>query len=123
MKRLPIWIAAFALIAAASTSASPACRTSGRFSIASAGPWPMGLTTASGKPCSSSYQLNFPGTHLYIASNPEHGRVALREGGHYTYVPAAGYRGADMFTLKLCGRIAGAQAESCTDLKYAVTVE
>lgn len=123
MKRLLLWIMTVACIAMMSVPASAVCRTSGRFSIASSGPWRMGMTVTSGKPCSSSYQLNFPGTHLYIASNPDHGRLSLREGGHYTYVPTAGYRGADTFTLKLCGRIQGGQTESCTDLKYVVAVE
>ncbi len=123
MKRLLLSIIAVACIAATSTPASAVCRTSGRFSIASSGPWPMMMTVTSGTPCSSSYQLNFPGTHLYVAGNPDHGRLLLREGGHYTYLPTSGYRGADTFMLKVCGRIQGGQTKSCTDLKYAVTVE
>ena len=111
MKRLLLWSMAVACIAVTATPALAVCRTGGRFSIASSGPWPMEMTVTSGKPCSSSYQLNFPGTHLFIASNPDHGRLSLREGGHYTYVPTSGYRGADTFMLKVCGRIQGGQTE------------
>lgn len=122
MKRLPFVLIVIAL-SALCTPASAACTRYGRFSISSAGPWPVSITVKAGTSCEGSYQLNFPGTHLYIVSNPGHGRVSLREGGHYTYVPASGYRGADRFTLKLCGRVQGGPTESCTDLNYSVAVE
>lgn len=103
--------------------ASASCSTSGRFYITSPGPWPVYLTVSSGDVCDRTFSLGFPGTHLFIVSNPSHGRLSLRQGGHYTYAPVAGYRGADAFTLKLCGRAQGGPTESCTDLNVSVAVQ
>ena len=122
MKR-SLFILVIIALSALSAPASAACTRRGTFNISSAGPWPVVMTVSAGTSCEGSYQLNFPGTHLYIVSNPGHGRVSLREGGHYIYTPAAGYRGADSFMLKLCGRIQGGATESCTNLQYSVTVE
>jgi hypothetical protein len=109
-------------LSAAATPAS-ACTASGRFYITSPGPWPIYLVVSQGEVCDRTFSLGFPGTHLYIVSNVSHGRLSLRQGGHYTYAPAAGYRGADAFTLKLCGRAQGGPTESCANLNVSVAVQ
>jgi hypothetical protein len=81
------------------------------------------MTVNSGSECGGTFgaggRIVFK--RLYLVTRPQHGTVALREGGHYHYVSAAGYRGSDSFMLRVCGSVNG--HDRCANLQYAVSVE
>lgn len=92
--------------------------------MSSEGPWPFSLTVDSETRCANRNFRSF-GTAVFKRLNalelPSHGKVELREGGHYSYTPAEGYRGKDRFVLQICGETAGVL--QCSKLSYDVTVE
>jgi len=99
------------------------CSRAGRFSLTSAGPWPMRLRALEGEACNANFRSYGPMIYrrLYLVSSPQHGNIQLIEGGRYRYSAQAGYRGADSFMLRVCGTQNG--YEGCADLQYAVTIE
>lgn len=99
-------VLAVALTAIAGPVSATECFGSGTYHLTSAGPWPMTIATAPGSSCSRT--LYSGGTMSYkrllLVSGPEHGTISVKEGGYYTYTPAAGFRGIDHFQLRLCGK-------------------
>lgn len=89
-----------------------------------AGTWSRTMVAQSGAPCGGTFMAGGGATfkRLYLIAGPHHGRVVLQEGGHYHYMSAAGYHGADSFTLRVCG-IGGGGRQGCGNLQYSVTVQ
>jgi hypothetical protein len=58
---------------------------------------------------------------LFLVSPPAHGKIRLREGGHYIYSTPSGYKGPDAFTLRVCGT--EDNEPGCATLKYSVTID
>ena len=102
--------------------AHAACEIHGGFHLTSAGPWPYTLATNAGETCGRGFRAlgEFVFKRLYLLKPPQHGRVTLREGGTYAYAPASGYRGSDVFALRICGLERG--HEGCAELQFTVTV-
>lgn len=100
------------------------CLVSGNAFNFTGGPWSRSMTVNAGSECGGTFgaagRVVFK--HLYLVTPPQHGTVALREGGHYHYAAKAGYRGADDFMLRVCG-IGWGGRERCANLHYAVTVQ
>jgi len=99
------------------------CVRSSSFHLTSEGPWNGAITTSSGKPCGGSFRAGGPirFKRLYLATPPQNGTVSLREGGYYSYQSKPGYRGPDVFMLRICGT--EQTAEGCANVRYSVTVE
>jgi len=93
-----------------------------RFHFTSAGPWSGTISTSAGKPCGGSFHSggNTVFRRLNLLRSPQHGSIALRQGGYFTYTPATGFRGSDSFQLQVCGK--EGTIEGCADLNYAATV-
>jgi hypothetical protein len=83
----------------------------------------MQLQARSGEACTAYFRAggNMSFKRLLLVSAPQHGSIALREGGYYAFSAQAGYRGRDSFTLRICGTEAG--SDGCADLQYTVTIE
>jgi len=88
------------------------------------GEWSRSMMASSGKPCGGTFRATGRTMfkRLYLTANPKHGRVVLQQGGYYHYTSAAGYRGSDSFSLRVCG-IGPSGAETCGNLHFSVTVE
>jgi hypothetical protein len=93
------------------------------FNFSSPGPWTYSMKVSPRKPC--GHHFHSPPTvafkRLYVATQPLHGSIILRQGGHYAYVSKADYRGADAFALRICGSERG--ADKCITLQFSVRVE
>lgn len=111
-----------ALIVLAPVQAAAACSSNGRFRFDGDGVWPFYLNVDAGRPCTRTFTSRGATVfrRLNLMEPPRHGRISLREGGYYTYVPDAGYAGPDGLVLQVCGATSG--HEGCATLKVEVTV-
>lgn len=93
-----------------------------RFHFTSQGPWGGSIATATGTPCTGNFRSggNTVFKRLNLLRAPLHGSIALRQGGYFTYTPAAAFRGSDSFQLQVCGK--EGTIEGCADLHYTATV-
>lgn len=116
----------FALIAtAAMTSAAAAdCRIiAGRFSLSQNTSVSTTGVSTKGAACGMNF-AKFSSGHfssVTVASRPSHG--ALREFGamSFVYKPAAGFKGVDRYSLRICGT--DPAGSGCATVTYAITVE
>jgi hypothetical protein len=119
-----IWFMGVSLFVLTSTAeALPGCSVRGQFRLTSEGPWTRFMDLESGGTCGNSFR-SFGAMfykRLYLLTPPQHGKVVLREGGHYRYFSQAGYHGSDQFMLRICGNTSG--FEGCANLQYQVKVE
>ena len=122
MKLSAVLILGCAWVVALCEARAAECVTRTRFHFTSPGPWGSSLGTGVGKPCSGSFRSggNTTFKRLNLLKTPEHGTISLRQGGYFTYTPAAGYRGPDSFQLQVCGK--EGTIEGCADLHYTAQV-
>jgi hypothetical protein len=80
-------------------------------------------TSIGGGECVNSFVAQSPAsfTSASIAGNPSNGK--LDQTGHYEfkYQPRAGFKGADKYTIQICGK--GPTGSGCSRLTYQVSVE
>ena len=99
-----------------------ACAHSFKFSLTTEGPWPAYGRTRKNTACTSWFLSGGATVYkqLYLAEKPQHGSVGLKQGGYFTYSPAADFVGADRFLLRVCGTID--RQEGCSNLAFNMTV-
>ena len=111
------------------TAMAKHCTISSPFNLTSEGPWPATGTVRSDGYCDKGFRIGggmryhagvMMFKRLYLASPPSHGRIMLREGGHFRYTPNKNYVGTDKFTLRICGLINN--TESCANLEHTMNV-
>lgn len=97
-------------------------RVSGRYHLTSPGPWDMTTSTGAGQECRGAFHSfgNVVFEKLYLVAPPKSGKVRLQSGGYYYYQPNAGFRGDDVFRLRICGTEGG--FKGCTDINMRVVV-
>lgn len=105
-------------------TADAACLHSGYFKLSSEGPWYMSLTVQPGSKCENKKFLStataFSKLNAYVL--PEHGKLALIEGGKFSYRPVSGFKGEDYFQLEVCGQLSSG-GTGCAKLDYHVDVQ
>jgi Big-like domain-containing protein len=124
-----MWRLAFlALVALACTNANFAakiCDRRGGYHLSRDGNYPMFIRTRAGTTCEATFSnvsgSNLTFKRLFLVTRPVHGKINLREGGYYIYSAPSGYRGADTFTLKVCGT--ENNQSGCATLQYSVTID
>jgi hypothetical protein len=83
----------------------------------------INLTTI-GKPTTGNVLTNDVGTGLTVTTtpvlNPAHGTVSLSPNGTYTYTPAAGYSGTDIFKYKVCDNLI---PQKCDTALVTITIQ
>jgi hypothetical protein len=105
--------------------AAQICDRRGSYHLSHDGNYPMFIRTHAGTSCEATFSnragsdLTFK--RLFLVTPPVHGKINLREGGYYIYSAPSGYRGADTFTLKLCGT--ESNKPGCATLNYSVTID
>lgn len=115
--------AAACLVMLQPASAADECwRVGGRYSLTSPGPWDMTSATDAGRECRGAFHSfgNVIFEKLYLVAPPKSGKVRLQSGGYFYYQPSAGYRGDDVFRLRVCGTEGG--FKGCTDINMRVLV-
>jgi hypothetical protein len=80
-------------------------------------------TSTKGSACSHRFWVN--GTQYYtsgaITSRPSHGTLTQSGMLNFRYQPASGFKGADRYSLKICGKDGG--GSGCATITYNITVE
>jgi hypothetical protein len=117
---------AFIVIACANTShAAQICDRRGGYHLSYDGKFPMFIRTRAGTTCEATFSnvsgSNLTFKRLFLVTPPARGKINLREGGYYIYSAPSGYKGADTFTLKVCGT--ENNKPGCATLKYSVTID
>jgi Big-like domain-containing protein len=121
-----VTLLAFVTLACTSaTDAAQICDRRGGYHLSSDGNYPMFIRTRAGSTCEATFS-NVSGSdltfkRLFLVTPPAQGKINLREGGYYVYSAPSGYRGADTFTLKVCGT--ENNKPGCATLNYSVTIE
>jgi hypothetical protein len=119
-------IGLFALMAwAATTSAALAdCSRFGvRFHFSQNESVSTSGTSTKGSACTHRFWVN--GTSHYtsgaIAARPSHGTLTQSGMLNFRYQPASGFKGADQYSLKICGKDGG--GSGCATVTYNITVQ
>jgi hypothetical protein len=60
-------------------------------------------------------------TSISIASRPGHGTLSQVDGSRFRYKPAAGFKGADHYSIRVCG--SDNAGSGCATITYNITVE
>ena len=60
-------------------------------------------------------------TSTTIAARPSHGTLTQVDGSRFRYKPAAGFKGVDRYSFKLCGT--SNAGSGCATLTYNITVQ
>jgi len=60
-------------------------------------------------------------TSTSIAARPGHGTLTQMDGSRFRYKPAAGFKGIDRYSFKVCGT--SNAGSGCATLTYSITVE
>ncbi len=80
-------------------------------------------TSTKGSACTHRFWVN--GTSHYtsgaIASPPGHGKLIQSGMLNFRYQPSSGFKGADRYSLKICGRDGG--GSGCATITYNIMVE
>jgi len=80
-------------------------------------------TSTKGSACSIGFRAG--GTTHYtsgaIAARPSHGTLAQTAALNFVYRPAAGFKGVDRYSLRVCGT--DRAGSGCATLTYNITVE
>jgi hypothetical protein len=121
-------LASLAFMILACTNAGHAAQTCDRrggYHLSYDGNYPMFIRTRAGTSCEATFSnvsgSNLTFKRLFLVTPPARGKINLREGGYYIYSAPSGYRGADSFTLKVCG--SENNKPGCATLNYSVTID
>src|SRR6185312_5601213 len=121
-------LASLAFMILACTNAGHAaqiCDRRGGYHLSYDGNYPMFIRTRAGTSCEATFSnvsgSNLTFKRLFLVTPPARGKINLREGGYYIYSAPSGYRGADSFTLKVCG--SENNKPGCATLNYSVTID
>lgn len=124
MKSTTCALAALAcLLTIGQANAADECwRVGGRYHLTSPGPWDMTAATEGGRECRSTFHSfgNVIFERLYLVAPPKSGKVRLQSGGYFYYRPNTGFRGDDVFRLRVCGTEGG--FKGCTDINMRMLV-
>src|SRR5215813_7547571 len=109
--------------ACVSTShAAPICDRRGGYHLSYDGNFPMYIRIHPGATCEATFSnvngSNLTFKRLLLVTPAAHGKVNLREGGHYIYSAPSGFKGQDTFTLRVCG--SEDNKPGCATLNYEV---
>jgi hypothetical protein len=64
---------------------------------------------------------NLAMTSHSVVAQPSHGSLTAIGALQFHYVPKAGYKGADIYTVRICGK--GNDGSGCSTITYNVTIE
>ena len=117
-------LVALIFVTAMTSAAMADCRViGGRFSLAQNHSVTSTGVSTKGAPCGVKFASPTSGhfDSIKVVAKPSHG--ALREFGgmSYVYKPAAGFKGVDTWSLRLCGR--DDAGPGCATVTYNITVE
>jgi len=60
-------------------------------------------------------------TSVAVVTRPGHGSLTELRAYRFNYQPAPGFRGADQYAIRVCGK--SARGEGCSTITYNITVQ